>query len=114
MHEASIALSIIKKAEEHCLGAGYGKITAVKIKIGRASGVMPGALCFAFEALKPSTLAEGALLEIDEIPVAGLCRACGDDFTSGEAYVFFCPSCESPEIEIRSGREMDITELEVS
>ena len=44
MHEASIALSVLEIAVDKCRKAGYNRIELIRLKIGRASGIMPDAL----------------------------------------------------------------------
>ncbi len=115
MHEASIILNVLDIAFENCKKEGYEKIDSVTLKIGKASGVMPDALYFAFESAKHDTPASDASLEIIEIPVGGQCGKCCSDFTVEEKFVFNCPLCGSSDsFKITSGRELDIVELEVS
>lgn len=113
MHEASIAQSLLDIATEECRKKGFNKIISVRIRIGKASGVMPEALLFAFDALKAGTMASGATLDIEEVPVSGHCDSCGSDFTVGEEYILKCPRCGSGSFRACSGRELDITEMEV-
>ena len=113
MHEVSIAQSLLKIAVDECKKNGYAKINNVIVCIGNASGVMPEALLFAFNALKLETIASDSTLTIEEVPVAGRCSACGVDFSSPEKYVFCCPECGSNAYTLHSGRELDIKELEV-
>ena len=47
---------------------------AIRLRIGALSGVVPEALEFAFEALRPGTLAEKAELAIESVPGAVLVR----------------------------------------
>lgn len=114
MHEASIALNVIEIAAKNCRKAGYGRIDSIKLRIGRASGIMPDALLFAFDALKIDTIAEKATVMIDEIPVGGLCGSCGKDFVTEEAYVLCCPECGSASFKINTGRELEIVDMEVA
>ena len=74
---------------------------------------MPDALLFAFDAMKEGTIAEKALLTIDEIPVSGFCNNCKSDFSVDEAYVISCPQCESFDLRVDAGRELNIDEMEV-
>ena len=113
MHEVSIALSLLKIAEQHCKSNGYKGIESIAVKIGKASGVMPDALLFAFDAVKHGTLAERALLTIEEIPVSGYCHGCKSYFYIDERFVLCCPKCGGTTFSLESGRELDITELEV-
>ncbi|HHW19996.1 hydrogenase maturation nickel metallochaperone HypA [Thermodesulfovibrio thiophilus] len=115
MHEASIAYELLNIATRECGRNGYSKIQSIKVIVGRASGVMTDALLFAFNVLKEGTPAQDAELIVEEIPVKGLCKECGHEFTSNESYlVVECPFCGSFSLEIVSGRELNITEMEVN
>ncbi|OGW33361.1 MAG: hydrogenase maturation nickel metallochaperone HypA [Nitrospirae bacterium GWC2_42_7] len=114
MHEVSIALDLLNIATEQCRKSGYSKIEAINLKIGRASGIMPDALIFSFDAIKKDSLADTALLNIEEVPVSGECSDCSSKFTVDEEYILSCPVCNSNSFNIISGREMDIIDMEVS
>jgi len=114
MHEVSIILNVLEIAEEHCKKEGFERIDSIKLRIGTASGILPDALRFAFDVSKRETLAREASLEIEEVPLTGLCNTCGDEFRVHEKYIFSCSSCGSDDFTITAGRELDIVELEVS
>lgn len=113
MHEASIVLSLLETLTNRCKEEGYSSIESVRIKIGMASGIMPEAIVFAFEAAKQDTLARDAELFIDMVPVGGFCSDCRNDFEVNEAYVVSCPVCGSHSFKIQKGYELDIVEMEV-
>ena len=114
MHEVSIAGGLLEIISEQCRKSGYRKIDSVNIRIGRASGIMPDALIFAFDTMKGESAAEGAVLHIEEVPVGGYCGDCNSDFTVEEEYVLSCPRCGGLSFRVTSGREMDIVDMEVS
>lgn len=114
MHEVSIALNLLEIITAQCTKEGYTRIDAVRIKIGRASGIMPDALAFAFEATKADTIAHSALLEIEEVPLTGSCQDCGAVFTTEAEYVLACPVCSGQSFVMTAGRELDIIDMEVS
>lgn len=114
MHEVSIALNLIDIVTAQCRENGYSRIDAVRIKIGRASGIMPDALSFAFDAIKGDSIAADALLEIEEVPLTGSCRDCGAVFTTEAEYVLACPACAGLSFFMTAGRELDIIDMEVS
>lgn len=115
MHEASIANELINIAVSECNKNGFSKIESIKVIIGRATGVMTDALFFAFNVLKEGTIAEKASLIIEEVPVRGICKDCEKEFESNENYLIFeCPGCGSFSINLISGKELNITEMEVS
>jgi len=113
MHEASIALSMLEIAVDNCRKAGYNRIESIRLKIGRASGIMIDALLFAFNAVKADTIAAEASVIIDEVPVSGLC-CCGKDFVTEEKYILCCPECSNTSFNIKTGRELEIIDMEVS
>ena len=113
MHEASIALSILDVIVDRCSTEGYHRIESVRLRIGRAAGIMPEALFFAFDAAKADTPAGEAHLIVDIVPLGGLCSGCGSDFEVEEAYVLECPRCGSNAFKIQRGYEMEIVEMEV-
>ena len=114
MHELSIAQNLIDIVTEQCLRDGFQVIESIHIRIGRASGIMPDALTFAFNAIKTDSIAKNASLDIEEIPVAGTCRDCSHEFIVEEEYVLCCPSCKGSSFVITTGRELDIVDMEVS
>ncbi len=113
MHEVSIALSLLDIAKRYCEEEGYKGIESIGVKIGKASGVMSEALLFAFDAVKIGTIAEKAYLIIDEIPVSGFCNTCNNNFTVEETYVLCCPRCGGTSFRLETGRELDLSEMEV-
>lgn len=114
MHEASIALSMLDIISTRCMEEGYNRINSVKIRIGKASGILPEALSFAFEAAKIDTIAKDAELIIETIPLGGICNDCGNPFEVDEPVVLKCPRCSSSSFKIEKGFEMDIIEIDVS
>ncbi len=114
MHELSIAQNVLEIVSEQCNKSGYNKIDSINLRIGRASGIMPDALIFAFDVIKHDTIARDALLNIEEVPVTGLCKDCSSRFVVEEEYILNCPVCKGQSFQIISGREMDVIDMEVS
>jgi len=114
MHEMGIALQIIDitKASippEH----GAARVAKVHIKVGKLSAVVPDSLKFCFGVAAQDTPLAGAELVIDEIPVRGLCKDCRHTWTiAGPA--FNCPRCDGGQIDLTSGRELDIDFIELA
>ncbi|GAB4418739.1 MAG: hydrogenase maturation nickel metallochaperone HypA [Thermodesulfovibrionales bacterium] len=113
MHEASLALSILDSVVSRCRDEGYGYVESVRLRIGRASGVLPEALAFAFDAAKEDTIARDAKLVIDIVPVGGFCDGCMNDFEVDDGYVLNCPLCGSDLFRVNKGYEMEIVEMDV-
>lgn len=113
MHETSIVLSILDTITRRCTEEGYSAIESVRLRIGMASGILPEAIVFAFEAAKLDTIADGAQLFIDRVMLGGTCHTCNGAFEVDEKYVFNCPLCGSQEIRIEKGYEMEIVDIDV-
>ena len=114
MHEVSVALSLLEMIETRCRQEGYQSVESVRVRVGRASGILPEAFSFAFEAAKEGTLAGKAKFFIDIVPLGGLCSQCGNQFTTEEPFILECPSCSSSSFRINQGRELELVGLEAS
>jgi len=115
MHETALALSILDIVVSKCSEAGGHTVDSVRLRIGRAAGVMPEALAFAFDAAKATTVAEHAQLVIEPVPVGGVCNECKKEFSVDDVqYVFACPLCGARSFEIKNGREMEIVDMEIN
>lgn len=109
MHELSITQGVV----EICESAAAGKrVLAVVMEIGALSNVIPDAIEFCFEACTKETQLEGARLVIERIPGRGCCRECAAEFTV-KAYYEKCPACGGHKVDILSGEELRVKELEV-
>lgn len=112
MHEASIALDLIRVAETVALEHGGGPVLALTVRVGQWSAVVPEALRAAFPACAEGTLLEGARLSIQSVPGVGLCPQHGEvglDLTRG----LRCPRCEAPTPGLLQGDELELEDLEL-
>ncbi len=113
MHELSIAQSILEIVQQHLPADGTPSVRTVSMKVGELSGVVTESLEFCFQAITAGTPLEGARLAIERLPVRARCRACASVFPVEES-VFRCGSCGSDDLEIISGRELQVTEIELA
>ena len=113
MHETSIALGILDIINDRCIAEGYHSVESVRLRVGRAAGIMPEALLFSFDVAKVGTPSENATLIIESIPLGGRCSACNSEFEVEETYVLSCPQCGSSAFKIQKGYEMEIMEMDV-
>lgn len=108
MHELGITQNIIAIVSEN---AQNKKVQRVLLEIGQLSAIMPDAIQFCFDICAKDTIIEGAKLEIIEIPGMAKCRQCGNKFHVDKP--FGICECGSLEIDIISGQELNIKEIEV-
>jgi hydrogenase nickel incorporation protein HypA/HybF len=109
MHELGIVQQILDIASEAGRGA---KVSRIVLEIGRLSAVLPDAIRFAWDVATEHTVAEGARLEIIEIPGLGRCRACGGEVRLDRP--FGRCACGGTDLEWLSGDELRIREMEVA
>ena len=109
MHEMSITMSVVEICEGHAQGR---KVTDVVLEIGELSGVVPDSLEFCFEACTKGTLLEGARLKLEIVPGLGSCTVCGKR-TPIASLFDPCPDCGAFSLEIASGQELRVKELEL-
>ena len=112
MHELSIMQSALDQVLEQARQAGASRVHAIRLRIGTLSGVVPDALQFAFEALAAGTPAEGAKLIIEDVPARFWCASCNQEFKATRMFAE-CPDCHRSSAELRAGREMELTSMEV-
>ena len=108
MHELGITQNIIAIVIEHAQGS---KVQRVVLEIGKLSAIMPDAISFCFDICTQSTVLEGAILEIIEIPGLARCRQCGAEIHLDKP--FGICSCGSVQLALISGEELKIKEIEI-
>ena len=108
----SIMESALGAALDKAREAGASRILVIRLRIGALSGVVPDALQFAFEALAAGTAAEGAELAVEHVPARFWCVPCGSDFVAEDMFAE-CPRCHAPSADLRAGRELQLSALEI-
>lgn len=111
MHELSIIKNILEILEGKAKENNLLSISVVHIKIGELRQLVPEFLQMAFETAANDTVAEGARLIIELVPIKMHCAACCQDFRV-EAHEYVCPACASTELTLLSGKEIVIAEIE--
>jgi hydrogenase nickel incorporation protein HypA/HybF len=111
VHELSIVASLFEILEVKAREQNAVRITAVKLRVGRLSGVVPELLESAFDACKKGTLAEGARLEIEVAPFDFRCRSCGGKSFHEEPAVV-CAGCGSKDVELVGGMDLVLEKIE--
>lgn len=113
MHEVGLMTEVVDAALDEAARAGASRIHRIALCVGRLAGVEPEALPLAFEAACAGTAAEGAALEVEIVPVVCACPGCHSEFTP-DGMIFACPKCNALTAEVRQGRDLVISAVEVS
>lgn len=112
MHETSIAQDIITIVEETLKAYPGNCVKKVNVSIGEMIAVVPDLLHHAYDSLTWDTPLKNSTLDITIIPISAMCHSCEKIFGLVE-YEFLCPRCQSANIEVTTGNEFFIKELEV-
>jgi len=112
MHEMSLCESVLQILESEAKKQGFSKVKIVWLEIGRLSSVEPEAMLFSFDVVTRNSLAEGATLNIIDIPGNAWCMQCAKNVVVKQRYDE-CPECGSYQLQVTGGDDMKIKELEV-
>lgn len=85
MHEMSLLTSILSIVRDELHSHKLTRLISVKICYGELAQVVPDSLYFAFEALTVGTDLDGAILELECIPLKLACGACKEAFSHENA-----------------------------
>ena len=112
MHELSLCASIIQTVEQEARKQAFSRVRRVRLEVGPFAGVELEALRFGFEVVTQESVAEGAVLEIVELPGRAWCPACSQSVTIDQRFDP-CPSCGGHRLQVTGGEEFRIKDLEV-
>ncbi|MDP3313656.1 hydrogenase maturation nickel metallochaperone HypA [Lutibacter sp.] len=112
MHELSIALGIVKIAEDETKKANAKQVIKIELEIGTLAGVEFESLNFVWNSAIKDTVLEFAKKEIDIIKGIGKCIDCDTEFDMDNIYDC-CPKCGSNFKGILKGKELRVKTLEV-
>ncbi|MDR2492245.1 MAG: hydrogenase maturation nickel metallochaperone HypA [Coriobacteriales bacterium] len=112
MHEFSLMQSVLDTVEGAARENNAQRVTEVRLVIGDLAEAVFEAMEFAFEALTPQTVCEGAVLTMRGVAPRSRCAACGIEFEH-DRYHWACPSCDSLATELLAGRELYIDAIEI-
>ena len=113
MHELSIALAILDAACEEAERRGGVVIEAIHVKVGPLSGVVKEALLSAYELAKEASPLSDCQLIVEDVPVRVYCDRCAMERPLESIQSFRCSFCGAPSAKVSSGRELEITALEI-
>ncbi|MCW8916982.1 MAG: hydrogenase maturation nickel metallochaperone HypA [Magnetovibrio sp.] len=113
MHELSICEGIVQIIEDQAVEQNFTSVEKVRLEIGKLSGVELEALRFGFDVVTKNTIAENAELEIIELNGMAWCMPCEKSVSVSQLFDA-CPDCGGYQLQVTSGNEMRIKDLEVN
>lgn len=112
MHELSITQSILDISVNAAKEQGAGRIKSIKLRMGPFSGIVPECVQMYLEILAKGTIAEGAVVIPQIVPLKVCCNDCGRESEITREHIA-CPFCGSIRLKMLSGKEFMVESLEV-
>jgi len=110
VHELSLCRSIAGIVGDHAAGHS---VERVRVRIGALRQVVPETLVYCWGVLNEGTELAGSTLEVDQVPAAIDCTACGAH-THLSLPVLRCGRCNSSDVVLVSGEEFLVTSLDLT
>ena len=107
MHELSIADAVRAIVERNARGR---RVTRVELKVGHLRQVVPASLEFSWDLVTQGTAIDGAELQIEYVPAAARCAACGRE-SELTAFPARCGGCGSLDVDVTGGDELLVEAL---
>ncbi len=115
MHELPITENILTIVLKHAAAGHVRQVVSITLDIGELSDLEDEWMQHYFDYLSKGTVAEGAKLKINRIPIALRCNGCGKTFEIEKSMIgkSTCPSCQATgDFSLVSGRQYHIKEME--
>ena len=112
MHELSITEHLLEDCIREARAQNAVRIRVIRLCIGQLRGIVPDCIQVYLDMLSEGTIAEGARIESETLPVKVHCLDCQEE---GEItpHQLKCPHCGSMRLKLLSGKEFYIKSLEV-
>lgn len=108
----SVTESVLEIITRHAEQAGADRIVRVYLVVGELSSIVDDSVQFYFDFLAQDTLAQGAELIFQRLPVTLACGVCQHQWEPSSAD-WACPSCGASRARIVKGREFYVDSIEV-
>jgi hydrogenase nickel insertion protein HypA len=110
MHEFSVAQALLSQVEREARRRDAVAVSAVHVRIGELSGVVPELLEQAYTLCRAGTLCAEAELRVTAVPVEWECPSCGGALAGGQ--VLRCAACGLP-ARLRRGDDLVLERIEM-
>lgn len=121
MHEMPVTQSLLNMVLEHAEGQ---RVTDVYLRVGKMSSIVPKSVEVFFDYFSKDTLAQGARLHFEILPIEMVCQECQQPLDLNEwvtdphhlviqkAFARGCP-CGSKNLRITGGVGCDLVSIEI-
>lgn len=112
MHELALCQGLLREVERVAAGNDASAVTRIIVAVGGLSGVEPPLLRRAFSIARMGSIAESAVLDVEEMPTVVWCDACRAE-SRVAPNALLCSRCGTWRVELRSGDEMLLKRIEL-
>jgi len=109
MHELSVSCAVVDTVVRHAAGR---HVQSVQLRVGALRQVVPESLDFYWGIVSRDTICEGSVLEQELIEARLHCRDCDAEWAV-DVPAFRCAVCESANVEVVCGDELEVESIEV-
>ena len=115
MHELGVTRSIVDVVLRNACAQQAKQVLSVSLVIGEMRNLEEEWVQRYFDRCAKGTLAEGAKIKIQKVPMAFYCNDCGSTFqlAMGSDRHMCCPDCGSENYDMVTGGELLIKEIEI-
>jgi hydrogenase nickel incorporation protein HypA/HybF len=110
MHEVGLCQAVLKTVEQRAQGR---TVHRVRVRAGVLNRIDEASMRQAFTLVSEGSVAQGAELDLELVPIDVECAACSDTSTTQEVVVV-CPRCGSTDLQLRGGDELTLVSLDVA
>ncbi len=110
MHELSVTENVLKIALHYAEGEGATRITDLYLLIGQLSSIVDDSVQFYWDIISRDTIAEGATLHFERIPMQMLCLDCAQTYHPHPG-TLACPHCGSTHVQVAGGDEFRLESI---
>lgn len=116
MHELAVTRNIVDVVVRNATSQGASRVLRVKLIVGKMRNFEREWVQRYFDRCAKGTVAEGAQLDIEYVPIVFYCNSCGATFQlkMGTMQRMRCAECGSDDYNMITGGELLIKEMEVA
>lgn len=112
MHELPVARSVLQIALRYAEQEQAKRITDLFLVIGDLSSIVDDSIQFYWDIISRGTIAEGATLHFERVPMKMVCFGCGQTYYP-EAGTLACPHCQSTSVQVAGGDEFRLDSIDI-
>lgn len=114
MHELSLMRNVVRTVLMAAEKNSSNKVEAVTLLVGESRAFEENWAQMYFDMFAKDTLADGAKVNLEQVPITGNCINCGEVYRIDlHNKKCCCPKCGTSEYNLITGREMIVKSIEI-